>query len=923
MPVFVGRAHELAELDAAAAAARSGRPRVVLVEGEAGIGKSSLLTQFSAGLQNASVLRASGDDAELRLPYGIVAQIVGGARGAGAQVSALLASGPATDVDPLAVGAELVALLGELQVPGEHLALAIIDDLQWADGASARALLFAVRRLQADRVLVLLSARGEGLSRLGEGWQRFLAGDPRAGVLGLAGLDQDDVIALSRGLGLGDLSRGSADRLVSDTGGNPLYCRAVLEELGPAAFDRSARVLTAPRAVANLWLARLFSLTDAAQALAISAAVLGPQSELHRAAAMAELSDPMPALEEAVKAGILAEKGSGGARQIVFTHHLVQGAIYSGLSPARRRLLHERAAGLVGGEEELHHRIAAAVGPDDKLAGELELAAREAAGRGRIVQAADWLAHASATSSHPGPRARRLLDSLEMLIAYGEVAEAQRLVARATDLPSSAHRSGVLGALALYAGRTEEAESYLLHAWEQHDGIEEASVGATAALSLAPLCLNTGRPSEAVEWGERAIRAETISAALRHQALGTLALALCFDGRSSDGLARLDFLPAAPARVPREDSDALVMRGMVRALVEDLPGATADLSAGATRLRSGVPLHYASQCLSTLADAEYRSGAWDDAVVHGELAVSLAHDADRVWDFPFVHTYAALVPAARGDWEVAGAHVRLAVEGAQGSGDPEPIAAAVTAQASLAMAQADLEGVIAAAASVRTTGRAEIVGRPGHYDWRTLEIAGLIGLARFDQAEAALAELQAVLSRGAPISAVVAAARLRGALATAGGDLTAATEAFEAAWRHAQKLRVPLEFALLEISDARRLRAAGRRDLGVSRLRSARARLVKLRALPYLKICERELVACAVHMQPEVAPGLLGLSRSELVVARLVAQGRTNREVASELYVSVKTVEFHLGHIFGKLGIRSRHELTGLIGGSEKSHEPG
>ena len=204
--VFVGRAGELAALEAAAAAARCGEPRVVLVEGEGGAGKSTLLARFASGLPGATVVRASGDEAELLLPYGVVGQLVASARGAGGSPPGLLAAELSDGVDPVGVGADLVVWLG--QFPG--MVLALIDDLQWADGPSARALLFAVRRLQADRVLVVVSARPGELARLGEGWLRFFAGDHRAGRLRLAGLGPEDVVALSRALGLGALPRRAA-----------------------------------------------------------------------------------------------------------------------------------------------------------------------------------------------------------------------------------------------------------------------------------------------------------------------------------------------------------------------------------------------------------------------------------------------------------------------------------------------------------------------------------------------------------------------------------------------------------------------------------------------------------------------------------------------------------------------------------------
>ena len=900
--VFVGRVAELAVLEEAAAAARGGQPTVVLVEGEAGIGKSTLLARFASGLAGATVLRASGDEAELRLPYGIVGQLV----------TSELSEG----TDPLAVGAELVVWLGQL-CRGRGMVLAVIDDLQWVDGPSARALLFAVRRLQADRVLVVVSARAGELSRLSAGWQRFLAGDHRVSRVRLGGLGPEDVVTLGRALGMGELPRWAVDRLLEQTGGNPLYCRAVLEELGIEGLDRPGGVLRVPRPLAGAVLLRVGSLSLAARELVVAAAVLGHCCELAAAAALAGLDDPLPALGEAAAAGILVEQRGGARAGIGFSHLLMQRAVYGDLSPARRRRLHEQAAGLVDWHSALGHRVAAAAGPDDELASDLEAAGREARRVGRMAQAAAWLAQAAAASREPTAADSRLLDALEILVTCGEVAEAEVVAARMGAAGPGARRSWLLGALDFLAGRAGAAEERLWEAWQTHDRVRETSVGAAAATQLAGLCLAAGRIPEAIGWGERAAAARGASPAVRHRALGVLAIAFSADGRGPQGLARLAFLPAAPSEVPREDTDALVLRGMARFLAEDLAGAVADLSIGAARLRAGVPLRHASYCLCYLAGAEYRLGSWDDALAHAELAVSLAQDADRVQDLGFVHSAAAVIPALRGDWEVASAHVRMATEAGRASGDPEAITAGAIAQAFLATARGDLEGVADAAAAARATGKAEVVSLQGRYDWRSLEIDALIGLARLGQAETALAELEAALSPAGPASVLVAAARLRGDLATAAGHQDAAAAAFETAWRRAQGLRVPLSLAQLEISDARRLRAAGQRQTAVARLRSARQCLITLGARTYLEVCDRELAAADAPPEPETVPALACLTPAEQAVARLVAAGCSNRQAAAELYVSVKAVEFHLGHIFDKLGIRSRRDLITRTGGPQ------
>ncbi len=494
------------------------------------------------------------------------------------------------------------------------------------------------------------------------------------------------------------------------------------------------------------------------------------------------------------------------------------------------------------------------------------------------------------------------------------MAEAEVLAARVAAAGPGARRSWLLGALDFLAGRAAAAEARLLEAWQTHDPARDASVGAAAASQLAVLCLVAGRIPEAIEWGERAAAAGAAPAAVRHQALGVLAIALFADGRGPEGLARLAFLPAAPAEVPREDTDTLVLRGMARVLAEDLAGAVADLSTAAARLRAGVPLRTASQCLSYLAGAEYRLGSWDDAVVHAELAVSLAQDADRVWDFGLVHSVAAVVPALRGDWEVASAHVRMATEAAQAAGDPGAIGAAAIARAFLAMARGDLEGVVDAAAAVRATGRAEFLSPGCRYDWRSLEIDALIGLGRLGQAETALAELEAACHRPArrrpwwppPGCAATWPPRpgTRPPPRRRSRPPGAAPRACGCRW-HWPSWRSPTPAGCAP--------PASRRQ-AVARLRSARQRLITLGARPYLQVCDRELAAAGAPVGPETAPAFVGLTPAEQAVARLVATGRSNRQTAAELYVSVKTVEFHLGHIFDKLGIRSRKDLITRIG---------
>ena len=230
--VFVGREQELAVLAAALDDVSAGEPRFVLIQGESGIGKSSLISKFLAGQENLPVVTASGEESEAYLPYGLVEQLAasGGriAPDALGGLDLLSRAPPSADADPLAVGVELLALISSLQ--GSDVVAVVIEDLQWMDLASARALLFAFRRLSADRVLVLLSSRAGASPRLGEGWERFIRGDRRVTRLILNGLDMEETGALCRALGRGELTIRSVQRLREQTGGSPLLTRALLAE---------------------------------------------------------------------------------------------------------------------------------------------------------------------------------------------------------------------------------------------------------------------------------------------------------------------------------------------------------------------------------------------------------------------------------------------------------------------------------------------------------------------------------------------------------------------------------------------------------------------------------------------------------------------------------------------------------------------
>jgi DNA-binding CsgD family transcriptional regulator len=333
----------------------------------------------------------------------------------------------------------------------------------------------------------------------------------------------------------------------------------------------------------------------------------------------------------------------------------------------------------------------------------------------------------------------------------------------------------------------------------------------------------------------------------------------------------------------------------------------------AARIRTGLPASYPVPCLTHLSDAHLRHGDWDAANTYAQLATSLAQDVDRPADLARAHARAAQVLSFRGQWSVAQSHVKAAREASQRSPLALAAANAAMAAASFATARNDPTGVLAAIEPVRARGMLEVGGLPGMFNWRALEADALIGLGRRDDAMRALDEFEAAVPHEGLTSAALALARCRGNLAVAAGDAARAEAMFERAHSLEPAVPMPFECALVGLDDGRRLRWIDDGPGAIAQFEGAHRVFSALGADPYVQICAAELATLEVSAATESPAALLGLSRAELAVARLVATGLINREVAAELYVSVKTVEYHLRNIFIKLDITSRRELGALI----------
>ena len=288
---FCGRTRELAALQQDFADVCAGSPRLVLLEGPGGIGKTALVRRFLDSVHGTCVLHASGEENESALPCGVLAQLVGQSPLPVPETLAGLVRVPQSlhaNLPPLAAGFGLLDLLSEVQ--GKGPVVLVVDDAHWADPESLNALTFALRRLRHDRVLAIVALRDLQVPELPEGLRRLLTDAPTR-RLALPGLSPGELAALSVRLGSARLPHSASRRLHSHTHGNPLHARALLGQVPPEVLLDVATPLPAPRSYAMLVLANLADCGAATQRLVQAVSVLGLSCRLRTAA---RLEDEVP-----------------------------------------------------------------------------------------------------------------------------------------------------------------------------------------------------------------------------------------------------------------------------------------------------------------------------------------------------------------------------------------------------------------------------------------------------------------------------------------------------------------------------------------------------------------------------------------------------------------------------------------------------
>ena len=928
MTELLERQEEIAALETALAAAVDGHGRLVMIEAEAGTGKSSLLGLAGdvAVERDMLVLRARAGEHEREFAYAVIRQLfearVSKRSDDGTHLSGAAAfAAPVFDISSERVGADRLAIQHGLywltaDVAAERPLALLVDDAHWADGASLQALLYIARRLDGLPVALVAAVRtGEPDVRheLLDGLRR----ERGAQLLIPGALSVQAAVELGRR----ELGAGASERFLGAchvaAAGNPfllieLFHALTSEGVAPTDANADEVAQLASAGVARSILLRLARLGDEAVEVARCVAVLEPNAETRHVAALAGVpADEAAALcDRLIRARILAD-----ARPVSFAHPLIREAVYGEISAPRRAILHTEAA----------RRLSASGAPTDSVAAHLlrtppagqewvvvslRAAASEARARGAPEVASEYLQRALSEPAREDDllSLRRELGSA-MLEAADErgIDELMAVRAASDDPVVRAELNLTLGPSLSLRGRADEALSLL-----------DESIAELDPSERELLVQMRGHRYQALGLGRIPVRREQLLAdveGVRGETRGERHLLTSADLLLALGLGHMEESVSIASRVAA-DPDALVedalsgfMRGnsaFALALADQTELAleliAAQVSAGRRRGSStSLAIVTAYRALILLLRGELVEGQAD-----GEVALELMRAAGMT---RLGLGVGAVLPLAIERGDLAAATELLSTEGLDGE-----LAPGLSATA-LLCARGALWSALGRHADAREDflTAAERVGwlpypNPEVYGWRPGLALAELALARHEEALALAAEAAEIAREAGGARGIGITLRVHGVVAGEDGIdlLRAAVETLaptSARLHHAK--------ALVDLGAA--LRRSNRRRDSREPLQTGMELARRCGARPLEERARTELAATGARPRTVVLSGVESLTPSELRVAKLAAVGTTNREIAQGLFVSVKTVEYHLRHCFQKLDIERRTELGSAL----------
>lgn len=907
--VLLGRDLECARVDGLLQAARQDASAVLVIRGEPGVGKSSLLRYAARHAAGFQIVSARGIESESELPFAALADLVRPLQPSlraipaaqAAALSSAVAVGPPMASDRFAACAatlSLFAAAAELKP-----LLILIDDLQWLDVSSAEAALFVARRLALEGVVMLLAVREDETAKLD------LAGLPTLRLTGL-----DEAAALNY-LGQSDhapVSRSVGIALHRATRGNPLGLLELpnlLSEAQRAGREPLPDPLPSGPRLEQAFLTRLSGLPALTQrALLVAAAAESSDvATVHRALQFIEIQ--ATALDAAESAGLLVVDGV----HLRFRHPLIRSAIYQAAPPARRREAHTALAHALDADQvadrRAWHLAAAAVEPDESVALALEQAATRSLARSGYAAAGRGFARAAALTPATEPRARRFLSAAQAADLAGQHdAVVQSLDQAAACQPKPSLRLEIQRLRAV-------TETWVRRPMVAHRMLMAEAEGAdpaTAAILLAEATIPVFMAGEIPLAMATARRAYDLASASGRE------VPLVVNTIMAEALVLAGEAVAAAPLVDRSLQLAMTLGPAASREVQYLPFSLVALerydearlliSGAASMARDASAVGILPYVLAILCELEFRTGNWAAAYAAGTESVRLSEETDQRSGSAYGLVCLARVEAAQGRDADAHAHLASAMELARTHGLGSIFVYAGSTAGLLELGHGRLEAALVhlenVAHLVRSLGGAE----PNLVQWQPDLIETLARMGRTADAGLALQELERQAEHTGGTWAQAAAARCRGLQAGADfeGHFTRALELH-------QRKPSPFEIARTRLCLGEVLRRNRRRIEARQHIYEALHAFERLGAEPWAARARAELSATGEKGRQRNLASSRRLTPQELQIALAVAGGATNREAAARLFLSPKTVEGHLSRIYGKLDVRSRTEMVRLF----------
>lgn len=885
------RPERVARFDAAIADARAGRPRVVLIEGASGTGKTTHLRALLDAAPDFVIVAATCSDAVYQPHYGLLEEL-GVVR---------TSTDDGTPHSP-AVAAQSLRRLIDERSRDDPLVIAI-DDAQWADRESLDALRLVLDRVRGDRLLVAVATREIAASARNR-WQRQLDLAPSTTVLRLDGIDLDEADAMIRELAAGtEIPDGFVERLWSHTGRNPMYLRSLLTQYGIEYLSRPDD-LPAPIELARDLDARLSAMNPQAARLLRAIAVVGSDwVDRLDAAAIAQVDDPADALELLADSQLIVVRATVPLAEVRIVHALVRAAVYQSIPPAERRHMHQQASELLTSSmQRLEHAVAAVERRDDLLAADLEDAAGIAHAAPDHRREAQLLRWASQLSSSVPVRERRWLDAQLAAVLAGDLASVRAQLVEIGLMADIARRTVVLAWLLIAENRVADARRTLgllsAATIADTDGLTRTRLLVLKACTMLVSGFPTGQIKTILDSLPDDADADPALRPYYLRVAGQVASReFDFDHIRRD----FEAVPIEARETPMADTDRLSWRGAVYSLCGFAAEARRDLSEVVSRVRSGRVDGVSGVNHALFGFALWHDGEFERATLELQAAADLS--AGRL--HPLVQAVRPLVPTVRGDFTQA--DLLLGESEAVLRDLPWHEAVSVLIQAQVVRLHAGGESGRAEYLSrLRSTfgsGVTSAANAAGAI-WHLHMAFAKIWASELDDVDAHLNAIETDMI--VPDWVTWCRPWLRGLARERAGDAAAAHQQLIEATTLVN-MELPLYAGHLHADLARVSAKVSDRVLAAESAGLAKQRYASLGAAGYL--------AQAEQRTPASADPLGSLSIREREVAALLLDGFSYAQIAEELYVTRSTVAFHLGRIYAKTGVSSRHELIKLVRG--------